>query len=118
MRERFPIEWICEQAARLVESAESEAVRMSALQLIADRSHGKVSDRVTISTSTQDDEDRGDDVVDLRRLTPAQMEEWLALDERRAALLDAADGVIDAEIVEPLALSSGVRPGGAPTTTR
>jgi len=41
-RHRFPVEKIVELAAKLAESAESEQVRLSALQLIAERAHGKV----------------------------------------------------------------------------
>jgi hypothetical protein len=59
MRRKFPPERIVDLAERLVETAESEQVRLAALQMIAERAHGKVPSDLNINASTtSDDEDR------------------------------------------------------------
>ena len=52
-RQKFSPERIVELAEKLAESAESEQVRLSALQLIAERAHGKVVTTIDASITAE-----------------------------------------------------------------
>ena len=45
MRAKYPPEYIVKHAGKLVENADSEAVKLAALQLIAERAYGKVTEK-------------------------------------------------------------------------
>lgn len=51
LRSRFPPDRIAELAEKLATTADSEQVRLSALQLIAERAHGKVTTTIDASVS-------------------------------------------------------------------
>lgn len=70
MRLRFPVERICDLAEALVTGAESETVRMSALQMIAERTAGKAPQVVEMTVGQRGD----DDLIDLTTMTPAQLD--------------------------------------------
>ena len=86
-RERFPVERIVALAEKLVENAESEAVRLSALQLIHDRGHGKVTERHEVA-AVRSEPDEPD--VDLSQLSIAELEQLEQLERQRLALLERA----------------------------
>lgn len=77
-RERFSDEAIVELAAQLAESAESEQVRLSALQMITERIAGKVTDKLAIGPAALDDADEDLDAD----LTLDQLRAQVALDEQ------------------------------------
>lgn len=52
MRHKFPPDRICELAEKLATTAESDQVRLSALQFIAERGHGKVTTVIDAAVNT------------------------------------------------------------------
>lgn len=80
MRERFPVERICEIAESLVTGAEDDRVRMQALTFIADRAHGKPLQAIELKQPDVTSE------VDLDTVKAIPL-------DRKIALLKAADEI-------------------------
>ncbi len=90
MRARFSPERIVELAGKLAESAESEQVRLSALQMIAERSHGKVTEKhevTAMQAGAEEDDDRDLDALDVEQLAELLAAER-EFEARRIAIID------------------------------
>ena len=103
LRAKCSAEWIADRLRELASSAESEQVRLSALQQISDRTHGKVTDRLELSRGTDPEDDDGVDYsaldLDQLRALEAAEEEY---EQQRARILASAGR---------LALPPGAEPG-------
>lgn len=90
MRARFPVDKIVDLAADLAEHAESEQVRLAALQMINDRAWGKVTERHEVTTGAPDQDE------DLSHLTDAQLAQLEEIERRRDALIAGTDRLLPA----------------------
>ncbi len=115
MRAKYPPEYIVKHAGKLVENADSEAVKLAALQLIAERAYGKVTEKHEVTAGARADED---DDEDLSLYTVEQLEQLAAaaheFERRRGEIRDAV--LVESE---PLALpQASVALDGVSTTNR
>ena len=85
VRSRFPVDRIVSLIEDLAEHGEPDSVRLAAAQMLAERGHGKVTDRLEVGRAEPDEPE-----VDLSLLSDDQIRELIALEDRRTALLAGA----------------------------